>query len=133
MAEWYRSVKKYKYQTTEDMSITLDHDFEAKASGNFIGIKGYKLSVEKGYAWDGASGPTWDDKSTMMASLVHDALYQLLREGVIDNHHRLCADEELVRIAIEDGMWKWRAKMWKRGLKWFGAKSARRIRKEEAR
>jgi hypothetical protein len=128
---WWRSVKNYKYQTTEDMSITLEHDFEAEGADNFVGIAGGKLFIEKGYAWDGASGPTWDDKSTMMASLVHDALYQLLRAGIIHKSRRLDADDELVRIAIEDGMWKWRAKMWRRGLKWFGAKSARRIRKEE--
>ena len=130
MSKWYRSVKNYKYQTTEDMSITLDHDFEAKGVDNFLKIKRQKLFIEKGYAWDGASGPTWDDKSTMMASLVHDALYQLLRAGIIHESRRLDADAELERIAVEDGMWKWRAAMWRKGLKWFGATSARRRKKE---
>jgi hypothetical protein len=41
------------------------------------------LVISPGYAWDGASGPTYDSKSSMRASLVHDALYQLMRLGLL--------------------------------------------------
>ena len=73
------------------------------------------LTIEKGYAWDGPSGLTFDTPSVMRGSLVHDCLYQLLREtgfgapGAHDQRRRQ-ADEILYRICIEDGMWKWRAK-----------------------
>ena len=30
------------------------------------------LIVNKGFAWDGASGPTFDSRSSMRPSLVHD-------------------------------------------------------------
>ena len=37
------------------------------------------LVINKGYLWDGVSGPTWDTKSTMIPGLVHDAFYQAIR------------------------------------------------------
>lgn len=42
-----------------------------------------RLLIRKGYAWDGPSGPSVDTKSFMRGSLVHDALYQFLREGKV--------------------------------------------------
>ena len=40
-----------------------------------------KVIVRRGYAWDGASGPTIDTKDSMKATLIHDVLYQVMREG----------------------------------------------------
>jgi hypothetical protein len=56
------------------------------------------LTIKAGYRWDGASGPTFDTPSTMFASLVHDALYQLMREEAIGQEWRLRADDLLGRI-----------------------------------
>ena len=67
------------------------------------------LFITKGYAWDGPSGPAIDTPSFMQASLVHDALYQLMREGLVDINYRKDADLLLYKIAREDGMWKLRA------------------------
>ena len=67
------------------------------------------LLITKGYAWDGPSGPAIDTPSFMQASLVHDALYQLMREGLVDINYRKDADLLLYKIAREDGMWKIRA------------------------
>ena len=39
------------------------------------------IVIDEGYEWDGASGPTIDTDDTMDGSLVHDILYQLIREG----------------------------------------------------
>lgn len=58
----------------------------------------------KGYAWDGPSGPIIDAKSTMRGSLVHDALYQLMREGHLGVEHRVMADKTLILLCQEDGM-----------------------------
>ena len=39
------------------------------------------LIVNKGFAWDGASGPTFDSRSSMRPSLVHDVFCQAMRDG----------------------------------------------------
>lgn len=88
-----------------------------------IGIRGYYvrhhlfmldadgwLTIYADYPWDGPSGPTIDTPSFMRGSLVHDALYEMLRLGLLP--HDPCfhlANEELRKICIEDGMWRWRA------------------------
>ena len=78
------------------------------------------LMIKRGYAWDGASGPTYDTKSCMRASLVHDALYQLIREGHLSPNHRKDADEHLYNICVEDGMLKCRAWLWKKAVNLCG-------------
>lgn len=71
------------------------------------------LTINFGYAWDGPSGPTIDTLDSMRGSLVHDALYQLMREGYLDHdEHRPIADLILRRICLEDGMWEIRADAW---------------------
>ena len=69
------------------------------------------LLIKKGYAWDGPSGPAFDTKSFMRASLIHDVLYQLIRLEKLSKEDRLIADLELKRICIEDGMNKIFAKI----------------------
>jgi hypothetical protein len=63
------------------------------------------ITLRDGYAWDGASGPTRDTPSFMRASLVHDALYQLMRLEQLDRERwRETADEGLRSMCREDGM-----------------------------
>jgi len=50
------------------------------------------LFISKGYAWDGISGGR-DTKKNMIPSLVHDALYQLIREGALSKSFRKNADD----------------------------------------
>jgi hypothetical protein len=83
------------------------------------------LIINAGYSWDGCSGPTWDDKTNMRAGLVHDALYQLIREGRLAENHRKFADEELYRICREDGMNFIRAWLYLKAVRNFGAGAAR--------
>ncbi len=107
----YRS--GYKYQLAE----TYRTQTKIYPAG-FINAEWIKLepsgmlTVRSGYAWDGASGPTFDTRSSMRGSLVHDATYQLLRAGLLPPSYRKGADLELYRICLEDGMWKWRARLW---------------------
>ena len=42
-----------------------------------------RICVERGYAWDGASGPTFDTCGAFEAALVHDVLYQCMRLGYV--------------------------------------------------
>ena len=104
----YRS--GYKYQLAEDyqvkVSIIPEKDVPADdATKAFLELrKDGTLIMKTGYAWDGPSGPTIDTPSFMRGSLVHDALYQLLRSEDIGQEWRDEADEELRRIWREDGM-----------------------------
>ena len=62
-----------------------------------------ELTIRRGYAWNGADVIP-DDKEVMRASLVHDALYQLLRDGHLEQKWRLDADQILMAICIEDDL-----------------------------
>ena len=102
----------YKYQLAEDYSVNVGfYPFllpDETIETTFIRLAGNgDLTIRKGYAYDGPSGPAVDTKSFMRGSLVHDALYQLMRMGLLEaNYYRDDADLALQRICIEDGMWR---------------------------
>jgi len=101
----------YKYQLAADYSTAVESSPEEKIESNYIELtKEGLLTIKSGYAWDGPSGPTFDTKTFMRGSLVHDALYQLMRNGHLSADCRLAADQELYRICREDGMNRFRAK-----------------------
>lgn len=110
----------YKHQTCQC------HRFDTGIAGyeydnGFLMLKSDGcLLIKSGYAWDGASGPTWDTKSTMRASLLHDALYQLVAEDAIPFEEKFIADNHLYRLMIEDGAWELRAKLWLFAVNEFG-------------
>jgi hypothetical protein len=84
------------------------------------------LTIKKYYAWDGPSGPTIDTRNFMRGSLVHDALYQLMRLSILDYKvHRKRADEILKEICLEDGMSSFRAWYVYQALHLFAEGSAR--------
>ena len=95
----------YKYQLSEDYEVLIDFSdiVDEPIDTNFLTISDIGLHIKKGYAWDGA---TWYfDKSTIMrGSLVHDAMYQLIREGLIKMKERKRADKLLESCCKEDGM-----------------------------
>ena len=96
----------YKYQLRKDFTIQLMFAPDRFIYTAFIRLDttGY-LSIREGYAWDGPSGPTVDTPDFMRGSLVHDALYQLMRDLYLDKgKYRKLADQELYRICREDGM-----------------------------
>jgi hypothetical protein len=84
----YRNLTSYKYQVMKDYSIQLNltplKTIRRKLA-KFLSLSPHGvLSIRKFYAWDGHSGPTIDTRDFMRGSLIHDALYQLMREGVLD-------------------------------------------------
>ncbi len=83
------------------------------------------IAVKHHYCWDGASGPTYDTPSLMRASLFHDALYQAMREGLLDVKYRKKADRLYRRICLEDGMNCIRAWLHYRTLRLLGGKKRR--------
>lgn len=114
----------YKYQLEEDYLTQIDIHLPEAIWHDYIVLtsKG-SLLIKKGYAWNGASGPTVDSKSSMRGSAVHDALYQLFRLGLLPLRYKQNADEEFYKRLKEDGMWWWRAKAWYEAVEWFGGSS----------
>jgi hypothetical protein len=117
----------FRYQLHSTYSIRLpwlagQPDYHAE----FLAVQGDLLTIDAGYAWDGPSGPTWDSKNSMRASLVHDALYQLMRIGVLPEDCRAAADDVLYNLCVEDGMFKWRAWAWWKGVRWGAGAAAKK-------
>ena len=101
----------YKYQLDKEYSINTGlYPSKAIYRGFITLYASGHLVIKYGYAWDGPSGPTIDTKSFMRGSLVHDALYQLIRDGGLpEDPCRKQADDLLRKICIEDGMTALRA------------------------
>lgn len=101
----------YKYQLKADYVTSIDIKPDAPIKTDYLALTSDGiLTVKKGYAWDGPSGPTIDTLNFMRGSLVHDALYQLMRERYLDkNKHREFADRLLQTICKEDDMTALRA------------------------
>lgn len=121
--------KGYKYQLKRDYHHILHFDTECFAVSPFLSLSGRDLKIRRGYAWDGASGPTWDDKTNYRGSLVHDALYQLMQMDLLPRVFQVEADEELALVCIEDGMWKTRARVWEKAVNRFGKRHTMKVRK----
>lgn len=116
----YRS--GYKYQLAETYICTVDLRPSGDIDHDFIRIsRSGILLIRKGYAWDGPSGPTFDTKDFMRGSLIHDALYQLIREKHLPDDIRESADAELRKACIEDGMSQLRAWWVYKAVRLFGA------------
>ena len=61
----------------------------------------------------------------MRGSLVHDALYQLMREQALPLTYRQAADDLLKEICLQDGMPRLRAWYVHKAVSWFGEFAAR--------
>lgn len=120
------TAENYKYQLKEDLGVQTSVCPGWAIADDFmrLGVSGY-LTIKSGYAWDGASGPTIDTRNSMRAGLVHDALYQLMRNGNLPQEWREAADREFYRILRADGMWTWRAWIWWRAVRRLAAPFAR--------
>lgn len=96
----------FKYQLVANYHIQLPLRPTADVDTPYIqlDVEG-NLFIRRGYAWDGPSDPAIDTKSFMRGSLIHDALYQLMREGHLDETaYRPAADKVLRAVCLEDGM-----------------------------
>lgn len=116
--------KGYQYQLAEDyqyQTAILDYDIEDE----FITLKPSGLiTIHKGYAWDGASGAN-DTNTILRGSLIHDAIYQLIREGRIAKEYKSAADQLLHDICVADGMIGFRAWYVLKAVEMFGGPATR--------
>ncbi len=115
----------YKYSLWEDYRVQIGITGYTVTHRLFTLAPNGWLTVFADYPWDGPSGPTIDTPSFMRGSLVHDALYEMLRLGLLP--HDPCfhlANRELEKICREDGMWPCRARYVFRAVEDFGSASA---------
>lgn len=98
----YRSLKHWKYELLDGAECEVDIPLWETVSNDYITLVGGILVIEPRYAWDGPSGPTFDTKTNIRASLFHDALCQLIAEGLLDKMYRKYADELLRTHMLED-------------------------------
>jgi hypothetical protein len=115
----------YKYQLAEDYRVTIPINGNTIKQGFIKLTTTGILTLQKGYAWDGPSGPAIDTKNFMRPSLVHDALFQLMRkkrlkvEEYFDIANRILRD-----MCVQDGMWKVRAWWVFHSVSMFGKSAA---------
>ena len=118
--------KGYKYQLHEDYIYSLDFDVPIDETQPFVQLQANNIMIIKeGYAWDGTSGGVPDTKRNLRASLIHDALYQLIRHQILDfKTHRDKSDRLFQKVCVKDGVWRFIAYTYYMGLKMFGGKAA---------
>lgn len=116
--------KGYKYQLAEDDTHQTDFRPPQEVSCERLRMdKNGMLYVSEGYGWDGASGII-DRKTNLRASMVHDALYELMRKKLLDHKDWRLADKEFARCLKQDGAWKITIKVDMAGLKLMRGKYA---------
>lgn len=102
----------YKFQVEDVYQIETGIMGRAVALGRYLSLSATGvLSIGPSYAWDGASGPSINTGNFIRGSLVHDALYQLMREDALPFSFRKRADELLIEICKVDGM-SWVRRQW---------------------
>lgn len=94
----------YRYKLDEAYLYPLPFPAQdATVPGAWVVIVNGQLVVTTGYAWDGAStGLPWTPKKFLRPSLVHDALYQMAREGQLPMERRKDADEVFYQLLREN-------------------------------
>lgn len=122
----YRPLHKYKYQLVEEFTCPMHRTFEtAPKEHEYVKITtDGNITIRKYYSWDGTSGIP-DTKRNLRASLVHDALYQLMREGILNvEKDRDWSDRLFQEMCREDEVWPLFAASYYLVLKWVGKKHA---------
>ena len=119
----YTKIKKYKYRNNS-LKIVRIHIRGLVINHKYFSLdkQGY-LRILEGYLWDGCSGPTWDTRNTMLAGLIHDVLYQMIRIGLLNLIYKNEADKILRSIMLKKGAWKFRANYYYQAVDKLGSSS----------
>lgn len=96
----------YKYQLAEDFTVeTPIYPTHTIFLLRWIALSpNGLLTLYSGYCSDGGSGPAIDTKKAMRAFFVHDALYQLIRRGLLGTEYREAADALLKSMYLFDAI-----------------------------
>jgi len=118
---------KWKYTQIGESHFVLNIFLKNDIETEFIKLSKYGiLTLRDKYSCDGASGPTYDSKSSMRGAFVHDALYQLMRLGLLPQSIKERADLIFYELCLQDGMIKQRAWVWHKAVSIFGFMSCRK-------
>lgn len=119
----------FEYQLEEDVIFALPDSFvEYTYKTWFIQLDQCTLTLRRGYACDGPSGPTLDSRGGMRPAVLHDAIYQMIREEVLPSEFKAVADLLFYHGLLHDGMGKIRAWGWYQAVKYFGRSASIRNR-----
>ena len=118
VSSWWKVIRA-EFELLEDYTeLTPIMNYEYEDNKVYIKKNGL-MTVKKGFRW-GASGPTWDTKSTRRASCLHDAIFYLSDKKVFAGERSTrvmkLANTYMYELLIADGMWKWRALAWYKTL-----------------
>ena len=90
-----------------------------------------RLTIRRGYPWDGNSGPCVDTESSMEASCIHDVLCDYINMGWLPHALQPMVDQEYYVIATGKGMWWRRARIRLLAIRWYmTGKGAKRFTRE---
>lgn len=126
----YRLLKRYKYELSETLFVSIPELSCYSFSHEYFSLSNGELIIQKGYVWDGPSGPTIDTRNSLEPSLVHDALYQSMRARYIPQEERKTVDKIFRRQLLAKGMSKFRATYFYYGVRLFGKWPASKSRTE---
>ena len=93
--------------------------YTAAATNVLLG-RGGLLMISEGFVWDYASGPAIDTPDMVHGSLIHDALYLLMRTGQLPWTERKRADSLFRDMLLEAGCPPFRAWYAYRAVRLFG-------------
>lgn len=120
MFEGYK--KGWKYTTTEEVIYDTGWNVSNAILTPFIELTlNGRLTITKGYSFDGASGAI-DTDTVMKGALIHDALYNLLRDAKLPQSYRKDADKLFYKVNVEEGMFEVRAYYMYLAVRAFGWK-----------
>lgn len=126
-----RYLDGYKLQLQEDCEHNVPQFWLPDFKHEWFSCKLGRIWVKKGYAWDGASGPTIDCKYTAYPSLIHDVLYQAMGLGLMpnDSYFRKKTDVLFRQLLKRDGMGFARRWVWYYAVRSFGPKQGSKPKK----
>lgn len=128
----YRS--GYKYQLAEEFVAQIDFELghvhrngliitDIEDVDEFAWVADGLIKVRKGYAWDGATcAPDWE--WVMIPALVHDTLYQLIRENYLPQDRRRDVDVVFLELMVERKPRSVMPYLFYFAVRWFGKKAA---------
>ena len=122
--------KIWRYKLKAEFALDFRQEFDLALNSNaehhneFFTLESASLTAKAGYAWDGASGPVFQTKNSVRATLVHDIMYQAMasNDELRTRKNRKIADRLFLLILKADGMSAPRRQIWYRAVRMFGGK-----------
>ena len=126
-----KAEKGYKWKLYEDAVVSLPSSPNVcpqkwgTSKYGLVQVKELTLYIKAGYTWNGAN-VIWDTKTVVQGSLVHDALYDLIRDNCLGEPYQALADQLFREICVGDRMIKMRAWWIFKAVRKFGHRAVRK-------